>query len=73
MVERLVRQLSGGVEKLASLPPGRSMGMALVDTGPMPQVRRTQRAETIGAVLRSIVADADLVDRRAHGARASSE
>ena len=31
-------------------------GVAFVDTGPMPQARRTQRAETIGAVLRSIVA-----------------
>ncbi len=30
--------------------------MAFVDTGPMPQARRVQRAETIGAVLRSIFA-----------------
>jgi small conductance mechanosensitive channel len=48
---RLVKHLSGGVERLASMRGG----VALVDTGPMPQARRTQRAETIGAVLRSIV------------------
>jgi small conductance mechanosensitive channel len=47
----LVKHLSGGVEKLASMRGG----VALVDTGPMPQARRTQRAETIGAVLRSVV------------------
>jgi small-conductance mechanosensitive channel len=48
---RLVKHLSGGVEKLASIRGG----VAFVDTGPMPQARRVQRAETIGAVLRSIV------------------
>src|SRR5262249_25825606 len=48
---RLVKHLSGGVEKLASMRGG----VAFVDTGPMPQARRTQRAETIGAVLRSII------------------
>jgi len=48
---RLVKHLSGGVEKLASMRGG----VAFVDTGPMPQARRTQRAETIGAVLRSVV------------------
>ena len=48
---RLVKHLSGGVERLASMRGG----VAFVDTGPMPQARRTQRAETIGAVLRSIV------------------
>jgi moderate conductance mechanosensitive channel len=48
---RLVKHLSGGVEKLASMRGG----VALVDTGPMPQARRTQRAETIGAVLRSVI------------------
>ena len=30
--------------------------MALLDTGPVPSVRRALRAETIGAVLRSLVA-----------------
>ena len=48
---RLVKHLSGGVEKLASMRGG----VAFVDTGPMPQARRTQRAETIGAVLRSVI------------------
>jgi small conductance mechanosensitive channel len=51
LTSRLVKHLSGGVEKLASMRGG----VAFVDTGPMPQARRTQRAETIGAVLRSVV------------------
>jgi small conductance mechanosensitive channel len=50
LVRRMVRHLSGGVEKLASMK-----AVSFVDTGPMPQARRTQRAETIGAVVRSIV------------------
>lgn len=50
LVNRLVKHLSGGVEKVAAI-----RGVAFVDTGPIPQARRTQRAETIGAVLRSIV------------------
>ncbi len=49
-IARFVRHLSGGVERLASM-----RGVALVDTGPIPQARRVQRAETIGAVLRSVV------------------
>ncbi len=49
-IRRLVRHLSGGVEKLASMK-----AVSFVDTGPMPQARRTQRAETVGAVVRSIV------------------
>ena len=48
---RLVKHLSGGVEKLASM----KKAVSFVDTGPMPQARRTQRAETVGAVVRSIV------------------
>ena len=36
---------------------------------PMPQARRAQRAETIGAVLRSVVDDHHLVDRGAHDPR----
>ena len=48
---RFVRHLSGGVEKLASMRGG----VALVDTGPMSQARRIQRAETIGAVVRSLI------------------
>jgi small conductance mechanosensitive channel len=49
LTRRLVRHLSGGVEKLATLR------VSFVDTGPMPQARRQQRAETIGAVVRSVV------------------
>jgi small-conductance mechanosensitive channel len=49
-IRRFVSHLSGGVEKLASM-----RGVAFVDTGPLPQARRIQRAETIGAVLRSVV------------------
>jgi small conductance mechanosensitive channel len=50
LTRRLVKHLSGGVERLASMK-----AVSFVDTGPMPQARRTQRAETIGAVVRSIV------------------
>src|SRR5829696_2905145 len=50
LTRRLVSHLSGGVEKLASIK-----AVSFVDTGPMPQARRTQRAETIGAVVRSVV------------------
>jgi len=48
---RFVKRLSGGVQKLATI----RTGVAFVDTGPMPEARRVQRAETIGAVLRSII------------------
>jgi small conductance mechanosensitive channel len=48
---RLVKHLSGGVEKLASM-----RAVSFVDTGPMPQARRVQRAETVGAVVRSTLA-----------------
>jgi len=51
LIARFVKHLSGGVEKLASIRGG----VSFVDTGPMSQARRVQRAETIGAVLRSIV------------------
>jgi small conductance mechanosensitive channel len=50
LTARLVKHMSGGVEKLASM-----RGVSFVDTGPMPQARRQQRAETIGAVVRSVV------------------
>jgi moderate conductance mechanosensitive channel len=50
LTRRLVKHLSGSVEKLASIK-----GVSFVDTGPMPQARRTQRAETVGAVVRSVV------------------
>ncbi len=50
-----MKHLSGGVEKLAAMKPASMRGVSFVDTGPMPQARRTQRAETIGAVVRSVV------------------
>jgi small conductance mechanosensitive channel len=53
LVTRFVRRTSGSVDKLGDRLPSR---VSFVDTGPMPQARRAQRAETIGAVLRSIVA-----------------
>ena len=53
LVGRFVRRASGSVERLSDRLPGR---VSLVDTGPMSQARRTQRAETVGAVLRSIIA-----------------
>ncbi len=34
----------------------RRTGLSLLDTGPVPTVRRKQRARTMGSVLRSIVA-----------------
>jgi moderate conductance mechanosensitive channel len=53
LVTRFVRRTSGSVDKLGDRLPSR---VSFVDTGPMPQARRAQRAETIGAVLRSIIA-----------------
>jgi small conductance mechanosensitive channel len=50
-VNRFVRHATGGVGKIAAL----GSGIAFVDTHPMSDVRRAQRAETIGAVLRSVV------------------
>jgi small conductance mechanosensitive channel len=50
LTRRLVKHLSGSVERIANL-----RGVSFVDTGPMPQARRQQRAETIGAVVRSVV------------------
>ena len=50
-IARLVVRMSGGVEKLVTRTPG----VSFVDTGPMSETRRIQRAETVGAVLRSVV------------------
>jgi small-conductance mechanosensitive channel len=50
-ISRLVVRMSGGVEKLVTHTPG----VSFVDTGPMSETRRVQRAETVGAVLRSVV------------------
>lgn len=55
LTRRLVKHMSGGVEKLAAITSVSRKGVSFVDTGPMPQARRTQRAETIGAVVRSLV------------------
>jgi small conductance mechanosensitive channel len=52
LIKRLVRHLSGGVERLAVI----GSGISFVDTQPMSQRRRVQRADTVGAVLRSIAA-----------------
>jgi len=50
-ISRLVVRMSGSVEKLVTRTPG----VSFVDTGPMSATRRVQRAETVGAVLRSVV------------------
>lgn len=50
LVNRLVKHMTGGVERLAAI----GSGISFVDTQPMSEVRRVQRAKTIGAVLRSI-------------------
>jgi small-conductance mechanosensitive channel len=51
LVNRFVEHTTGGVQKIASL----GSGIAFVDTHPMSEIRRVQRARTVGAVLRSIV------------------
>lgn len=55
MIRRVVARLSadGASERLDRFR--RRSGVALLDTGPVPTVRRALRAETIGAVLRSLV------------------
>ena len=52
IIRRFVRQLGGGVERLTALP----RGIAIVDTARMTPEHSAQRAETIGAVLRSVAA-----------------
>jgi small-conductance mechanosensitive channel len=56
LIRRVVRRLSREEtnEKFDALR--RRTGMSLLDTSPVPTVRRALRAETIGAVLRSVVA-----------------
>jgi small conductance mechanosensitive channel len=51
-VNRFVKHTSSGVERLASI----GSGFAFVDTQPMSDARRAQRAATVGAVLRSVIA-----------------
>ena len=50
IINRFVRHLSGGVERLASLRPG----VAVVDTSRSTPERSARRAATIGAVMRSV-------------------
>jgi small conductance mechanosensitive channel len=52
IINRFVRHLSGGVERLATL----RSGVAIVDMSRMTAERSAQRAATIGAVMRSIAA-----------------
>ncbi len=52
VVKRLSRDETG--DQIAKLR--RRTGVALLDTGPVPSLRRALRAETIGAVLRSLIA-----------------
>ncbi len=56
VIRRVVRRLSrdDANEKIDALR--RRTGMSLLDTAPVPNVRRALRAETIGAVMRSVVA-----------------
>jgi small-conductance mechanosensitive channel len=55
LIRRMVKRLSaeGASDTIDTLR--RRTGLAYLDTGPVPSVRRRLRAETIGAVLRSIV------------------
>jgi small-conductance mechanosensitive channel len=54
--DRMVKRLGGGVERLAAMSTPTALNVSLVDTGPMSQARRAQRAHTIGAVLRNVIA-----------------
>jgi len=52
MIQRTVLQLSGAAAKVRPA----NAGVALIDTSPLPDARRVQRANTIGSLLRSVVA-----------------
>jgi len=56
VIRRVVTRLArdGAAETIDKLR--RRTGVALLDTSPVPNIRRALRAETIGAVLRSVVA-----------------
>jgi small-conductance mechanosensitive channel len=56
LIRRVVRRLATGdtADHLARMR--RATGVAFLDTSPNPNVRRALRAETIGAVMRSVVA-----------------
>jgi moderate conductance mechanosensitive channel len=55
LVRRVVRKMQqeGTGEKISKIK--HRTGLALLDTSPVPSVRRALRAETIGAVLRSLI------------------
>ena len=56
MIRHTVKRLSRDEASDQITKLRRRTGIALLDTGPVPTVRRALRAETIGAVLRSLVA-----------------
>jgi moderate conductance mechanosensitive channel len=55
LVNRFVEHTTGGVQKGVQKIASLGSGIAFVDTHPMSEIRRVQRARTVGAVLRSIV------------------
>ncbi len=55
VIRRMVNRLSADTASDRIDTIRRRTGLAFLDTGPVPSVRRRLRAETIGAVLRSIV------------------
>jgi small conductance mechanosensitive channel len=54
VIRRVVTRLARDTDTIDKLR--RRTGVALLDTSPVPNIRRALRAETIGAVLRSVVA-----------------
>jgi moderate conductance mechanosensitive channel len=54
LIKRIVERLQSDDSQQRSEKLRRRMGLSLLDTSPTPQLRRVQRAETIGAVLRSL-------------------
>lgn len=53
-IKRIVDRLKSDDSQQRSAKLRRRTGLSLLDTSPMPGLRRVQRAETIGAVLRSV-------------------
>lgn len=56
VIRRVVKRLSRDEAQETMAKLRRRTGVAFLDTGPVPTVRRALRAETIGAVMRSVVA-----------------
>jgi small conductance mechanosensitive channel len=54
LVRRAFRRVGEADDRISALR--RRSGLSWLDTGPMPNARRVQRAETVGALLSSIVA-----------------